>query len=276
MAHEITAREVALTAARHAPRSGVEVWQMVKIGTLFGFADNAVRVAVTRLCAAGRLESVGAGSYRLTPAERKLHKHGERWNSGEERVRPWKGGFLAVSLPARTNANRGTRRASETALQRLGFREGVAPRVYLRPDNLRQRRGVTEAQLTDFGLQSDAEVFVMGGFSDRLMRAELLQLWPTDEMEREYRRRIRDLGRTLDRASDMALEEALVELSVVGGAAVRTLARDPLLPDEMMPSASRAELTQVGLRYTALARSLWTRFIEAPRLELIQGGRDGR
>lgn len=270
MVHEITTSGVVVTAAHHAPREGVEVSQLVKIGGLFGFADNAVRVAVTRLCGAGRLESVGTGRYRLTPAERRRHKHGEQWRSGDERMRPWKGSFLAVSLPPRTNANRGQRRASEAALDRLGFREGVAPRLYLRPDNLRQRRSATEAQLSDFGLQSDAEIFVMSGFSERSME-DLMRLWPTRAIEDEYRRLSAELSRSLERAARLPLDEALVELSVVGGATVYTLAVDPLLPDEMVSSALRAQLTELGLRYHALVTELWMRFIDVPRIDPMEG-----
>jgi phenylacetic acid degradation operon negative regulatory protein len=65
----------------------------------------------------------------------------------------------------------------------------------------------------------------------------------------------------------MAGGEALVESFLVGGAAIRSLARDPLLPDEIAPGDHRRALTDAMRDYDRRGRALWNRALETASLD---------
>jgi hypothetical protein len=76
----------------------------------------------------------------------------------------------------------------------------------------------------------------------------------------------------------MPRAQAVVETFLRGGAAIRTLALDPLLPEELMPGDDRRELTEKMLRYDRAGREIWQAFLEEaplerPPLRAIKGGR---
>jgi hypothetical protein len=60
---------------------------------------------------------------------------------------------------------------------------------------------------------------------------------------------------------------------LLGGEAIRVLATDPLLPEQIMQGQTRADLTETMLRYDAIGHALWRDFASKPDLTLVQGGR---
>ena len=77
----VTPRSVLLNLVRVTQRP-VSVRRLIAIGALFGFNANAMRVAVTRLVADGRLESDERGSYRLASGAAIVREHVEEWRRG--------------------------------------------------------------------------------------------------------------------------------------------------------------------------------------------------
>lgn len=269
MAQPVTPRSVVLNLVRVTPRS-VSVRHLLTIGGLFGFNANAMRVAVARLVADGRLESDERGSYRLAPAATVLHEHIEEWRRGEARMRAWRGDWLAVALPIGTA--RATRRTSLSALSRLGLCEGL-PGVWVRPDNLRQPFESTSERLRALGLEDSAELFRARDFSAQTQARFASDLWPVRALERGYKLALQNLERSLERLDGMPRETALVQSYLLGGEAIRVLATDPLLPEEIMAGATRAALTEAMLRYDAVGHALWRDFATKPELALVQGSK---
>ena len=269
MAESVTARGVVLNLVRVSPRRAIAVRQLIEVGALFGFAAGAVRVAVARLTAQGLLESDERGSYRLGPAARSVGEHVEQWRRGEARMRAWGGGFLAVILPPKPQ--RRARRASLRALARMGFAEGPGG-LWLRPDNLRVPFDASRARLQDLGLEAEAELFVADRFSAG-QRAQIEGLWPVTQLQKVYARNVRALERSLARLPSMPHDQALVQSFLLGGEAIRVLARDPLLPPQIMPCEGRAELTARMLRYDEVGHEIWRRLPAEPELKLLRGGR---
>jgi phenylacetic acid degradation operon negative regulatory protein len=269
MPEKVAPRSVVLNLVRVSSERTISVRHLIAACELFGLTANAVRVAVTRLCAEGLLESDERGHYRLGASAAALHEHVETWRRGEARMRPWRGEWLCVVLAAGTARNQ--RRTSCSALTRLGFREGL-PALWLRPDNLRTPMALTLEALRALGLEDDAEPCVARDFSSRLA-ARLPELWPVTSLCERYARTAQSLSRSLRELPRMPRETALVQSFVLGGEAIRVLATDPLLPDELCPSAPRARLTELMLRYDALGRRIWRGFAGRPELSLIEGGR---
>jgi len=269
MAQPVTPRSVVLNLVRVTQRS-VSARQLLTIGGLFGFNANAMRVAIARLVADGRLESDERGSYRLAPAAAILHQHVEEWRRGEARMRSWRDEWLAVALP--TGAARATRRTSLSALSRLGLREGL-PGVWVRPDNLQQPYDHTTERLRGLGLEDGAELFRARDFSAQTQERFASELWPARALQRGYETALKNLERSLAQLDGMPRETALVQSYLLGGEAIRVLATDPLLPEPIMAGATRAALTEAMLRYDAVGHALWRDFATKPDLVLVQGAK---
>jgi len=269
MAQPVNPRSVVLNLVRVTQRS-VSVRHLLAIGDLFGFNANAMRVAIARLVADGRLESDERGAYRLAPAAAVVHEHVEAWRRGETRMKPWHGEWLAVALP--TGTARTARRDSLSALMRLGLRAGL-PGVWVRPDNLRLPFESMIERVRALGLEEGAELFRARDFSAHTAQRFASDLWSTRALQRGYTTALRNLERSLQQLEGMPRETALVQTFLLGGEAIRVLATDPLLPEEIMEGRTRAALTETMLRYDAVGHALWRDFATKPDLTLVKGAR---
>jgi phenylacetic acid degradation operon negative regulatory protein len=197
--------------------------RLVRTGELFGVADGAIRTALWRMVAAGELV-VDDGRYALAGP---LLERRERFDTGPARRREWDGSWeLAVVTAERRSAiERQDLRGSAAALHLAELREGV----WVRPDNLErsrlpERQAVVDAQCVRFvaaSLDGDREALAARLFD--------LDTWAA---------RARTLIAALDGAG--GLPSALGPGDLADGfrvsiAAVRHLAVDPLLPDELLP-----------------------------------------
>jgi phenylacetic acid degradation operon negative regulatory protein len=257
----VTPKTLLLDLLRVAPAS-VPVRGLCAVGELFGLEENAMRVALTRLCARGLVHSDERGSYRLAPPAAVLSRWVDAWREGERRMRPWQGEWLAVWHP---RGGRGPRDRSLRALGRLGFREG-RPGLWLRPDNLRAPRRELEVALHQLGLVADAALFVARDFPPTLVAEWLRALWPLAELREGWRRSLGRLETSRARLDSIARERALRESFLVGGEAIRLLALDPLLPDEILDGADRRRLHEAMVAYDRAGRAIWKRLLEAPAL----------
>ncbi|MBX3125838.1 MAG: hypothetical protein KF718_03950 [Polyangiaceae bacterium] len=265
MAHpEVSPRSLVLDLLRAAAPTTIPIRVLVLAGAPFGLSDNAVRVATTRLLAAGKVESDERGRYRLASDTDALTHHVERWRSGEAQRRPWSGQWLAVWMPKGTL--RAERRRSLRALSLLGFREGLAG-LWVRPDNLARSRDELESDLQGLGLDAHAELFAASSLSASLAQSFATRLYDLRALDASYDRTLRGLSASLNRVRDKPLERALVETFVKGGRAIRVLATDPWLPTELLPADRRRELWETMITYDAVGRELWARALAATPME---------
>jgi phenylacetic acid degradation operon negative regulatory protein len=253
----VTPKSLLLDLLRVAPEP-VAVRRLVGVGDLFGFEANAVRVALTRLVAAGLVESDERGSYRLGAASSPVAALVDAWRLGDARLRAWKGGWLCVHHPR--GGQRGARHKSLGALARLGFREGLEA-LWIRPDNLRRNREELVAELSALRLARGATPFLASDFSEALVGRWRTTLWPLAQLRAGWRRTLGRLETGSARLSRMSLEQALVESFVTGGEAIRVLALDPLLPDEILDGSERRRLHQAMVRYDERGRAIWNEFL---------------
>lgn len=270
MPNAASPKSVVLNLLRVSGGRSAAVKSLVEVGHMFGFSSNAIRVAVARLGAEGLLESDERGSYRLGPAATAVSAHVEDWRRGEERMRPWGGGWLCVALPPKTP--RAQRRRSHKALRRLGLRDGLHG-LWVRPDNLSESRQQTAARLAELGLEREAELFVSEGFSAALVDEWTRSLWPVAELSASYERALAELERSIPLIEQMPRQQALVQSFLLGGEAIRVLATDPLLPSKLIDCGARARLTETMLRYDVIGRKIWKGAVVGPTLKAIDGGK---
>ncbi|MEV6029575.1 PaaX family transcriptional regulator C-terminal domain-containing protein [Nonomuraea sp. NPDC052116] len=208
----LSARSAVLSAllGSHPPR--LPVRQLVRIGALFGIAEGTVRVALSRMVAAGDLLQDGR-FYALS--ERLTERQARQDESRDPHTRPWDGTWevAVVTAERRAPADRAAFRATMTALRLAELREGT----WMRPANLVRAwpKAVTaQCTLIDGRPHDDPTPL----------------LWDLDGWAAEARKLEQALDRAFDRAGGLA------EGFLVSAAVLRHLLADPLLPEELLPA----------------------------------------
>lgn len=190
-----------------APGSSIVGW-----GRALGVNEPAVRVALTRMVAAGDLERADS-VYCLSP---RLLRRQERQDAAiEQRTLPWRGEWHAAAVTAVG--------ASATARADLRQRMGAArfgelrEGFWMRPANLEWAPGVTVA--------ASLEVMTVRPARPAADLAALLfdlDGWASTAHEL---------------TGSLAAAEHLGERIAIAAAVVRHLVADPLLPDDLLPAS---------------------------------------
>jgi phenylacetic acid degradation operon negative regulatory protein len=230
---------------------------IVEACALFGISSNSARVTLARLCADGRLDRVGPGTYALSPTAEVLNRHVRGWARLDELVRPWNGGWLMVHLPRPLRSAARGRAERALKMARLAL---AMPTLAVRPDNLCIEPAELCASLLDFGLAQ--RIFISRGeVADREVAGRWArELWPVRKMRSDYARLATRIAHSHKQLAATPFERALAETFILGGEAIRALVLDPLLPAEIVPGAGRARLLAAMLAYDRAGRALWRRF----------------
>ncbi|WP_460307328.1 PaaX domain-containing protein, C- domain protein [Actinocorallia aurea] len=203
----LTARSVVLSTllGAHPPRLAAR--HLVRVGELFGVAEGTVRVALSRMVAAGDLVQTERG-YAL--ADRLVERQRRQDDGREPRTVAWEGSWemLVVVAERRGAADRAALREDLAGLGLAELREGV----WTRPANLAR-------PLPEFPacLRLDATVPDPVALAARLWD---LPAWDT---------RARALNAAFEEAADLRAR------FVISAAALRHLRDDPLLPPALLP-----------------------------------------
>ncbi len=237
---------------------------LVAAARCFGIRENSLRVALTRLHAAGFIDRDERGRYRLGERSEAIRGEVSSWKTRHEDVRDWAErrwiGGLVPSGPAHAGSARASRR--ENALRLLGFRT-LEPGLHVRPDNLAGGVAHTRERLfaLDPGLQS--AIVVTLSELDLETESRALVLWDSREAIRASKRSRNRLADSEAHLDELSTEEAMVETFLIGGEVLRQIALDPMLPEEIVPSADRAALVSAMRHYDEVGRTYWADFLES-------------
>ncbi|WKX68774.1 PaaX family transcriptional regulator C-terminal domain-containing protein [Streptomyces sp. XD-27] len=206
----LTARSVVLSTllGHHPPQLPARA--LVRVGALFGTAEGTVRVALTRMVAAGELEQRD-GMYRLT--DRLLARQARQDDARSPRTRRWHGGWeiAVVTSERRPAAERTALRSAMADLRLAELREGT----WLRPDNLlRPRPAVVTEQCT-----------LLSGAPEGDPARLAARLWDLDGWARQARLLL----------SEMDEADGPAGRFTVAAAILRHLLTDPVLPSRLLP-----------------------------------------
>lgn len=202
----LTARSVIASVLLGTHPPVLSVRRIVRTTELFGIAPGATRVALSRMVAAGELESEN-GRYRL--AGHLVARQHRQEQSRHPDFRPWSGDWVLAVVPAggRPAAERAVLR-KELRRNRLGeLREGV----WCRPDNL-------ESVLPDH----------LSIWRSRPTGPPPVDLWDLDGWAKVAADLLADMARGVDQLRTSFLLAAAV---------LRHLQADPLLPVELLPDS---------------------------------------
>lgn len=248
-------KSVVLDVLSTLSRRSAPVRFLVAMGEIFGIDPNATRVAITRLVATGLLERDERGAYRLGTAGAAIQGRVTSWRTISSRVRPWKGAWVGVAAGNCQEQRSPTRRA----LELVGMRE-FSMGLWLRPENLAGGLPVLATSLRGLGLPSDRAIFTLHDL-DEEAEVRARKLWDADALRQGYRSTIDVLEESGRRLEQLEEQVAMAESFLLGGAAIRQIVLDPLLPDAIVPTEERDALVAVLKRYDELGRRIWAPFL---------------
>ncbi len=213
----LTARSVVLSTLLGYHPPALPVRALVRVGGLFGMAEQTIRVALTRMVATGDV-TADDGVYQLNG--RLVQRQAQQEEGCSPRLKAWDGRWemAVVTAVSRSLPDRVALRQAKAALRLAEFREGV----WIRPDNLVAEPG----GLSWPGADLVAEQCAFCDSRPALEPAMLARsLWDLDEWAAEAAR--------LRREFEVAA--SLKEGFIVIAEALRHLLIDPCLPAELLP-----------------------------------------
>ncbi|WP_204355708.1 MULTISPECIES: PaaX family transcriptional regulator C-terminal domain-containing protein [Marinobacter] len=227
----------------------------INICELFGVTSNSTRVALTRLCSEGLIESSGRGLYQLTDRAHKLSDDVRGWRASLERIRPWTQHWVGVHLGNLPRSDKPAARRRLRALEINGFRE-LSRDLFVRPDNLTGGGAAIRERLYRLGLESEAPVFALCDLDEERDR-QARNLWDRDALEQGYRDGARQLDQWLKQADVLEPEAAARESFVLGDRAIRRIVFDPLLPDELIDTGARRRFVDTLIEFDRTGHAIW-------------------
>jgi len=202
----LTARSAVLSTLLGAYPPRLPARSLVRVGELFGIAEGTIRVALSRMVAAGDLRQAD-GDYALT--ERLARRQARQDQSRSPATRPWSGDWeiVVVTADRRSPAARTAFRQRMAGLRLAEVREGT----WLRPANLDR--------------PLDVPCLVLTGRPDGDPAVLAASLWDLPAWA-GHARRLHDALTDID---DLAAS------FIVSAAVLRHLVADPVLPLALLP-----------------------------------------
>ncbi|MDF2824173.1 MAG: PaaX-like protein [Mycobacterium sp.] len=227
----LTARSVVLSVLLGAHPAWATTAELIQLTADFGINDNALRVALTRMVAAGDLIR-SADGYRLS--DRLSARQRRQDDALAPRVQAWDGAWTTLVITT-VGIDARTRAALRKQLQDSRFGE-LREGVWLRPDNLVSELGHDIAARVRVLRSHDADP---GELAHRLWN---LPAWSAT-------------GHHL--LDEMTTADGVPGRFVAAAGMVRHLLTDPLLPAELLPDGWPGE--QLRSAYREFAAELMGR-----------------
>lgn len=257
---EFSATDLVLDMLSSHPRHELSVAALCKGASLFDIPEQSVRVALTRLTKTGKVRSPARGVYTWNPAGNSLFRDVENWLSKEHKSSPWQGGWIAVHDSGVPRSKRSEWRAHERALSLRGFAR-IFEGLSLRPDNLRGGLPALQQDLLELGLAPDAHVFLIQELSPEDNDAAH-KLWDRESLQAQYRLGIDEVKRQMLRLQELPAEQGARESLLFGRQMIQRIIKDPLLPEELVPSEERLKLISLVGDYQQAAIQIWVSVLD--------------
>ena len=258
--HKVQPKHLLLELLLASGDDALPVSHAVAAGAVFGLSENHVRVTLARLAAQDMALATERGAWRLGPAAQVLAQDVADWRRIAQRLRPWNGQYVAVQCGLLARSDRTATRQRERALQLLGFAE-LQQSFYVRPDNIEPDIAAIRQRLHTLGLDLQAVVCGCHSF-DAPTETAVDALWDGAALNLGYRATQQRLQDWLAGAARLPTAQAARESFFLGGAAIRQLVYDPLLPEPMVDGALRQAFIDSVHGFDAAGRAIWNRFYE--------------
>ena len=131
----------------------------------------------------------------------------------------------------------------------------------MRPDNIETNIAAIRQRLHSLGLEPQAVVCGCSSF-DAATEAAIDALWDGTALNHGYRATQQRLQDWLAGAAHLPTAQAARESFFLGGAAIRQLLYDPLLPEPMVDGALRQAFIDSVHAFDDTGRAIWNRFYD--------------
>ncbi|WP_322050577.1 PaaX family transcriptional regulator [Paraburkholderia bannensis] len=238
----------------------VTTHDLLRAGNLFGVRAIAIRVALSRLVADGKIRRNARGSYALAKREAGLLRAVMDWRTKHSLMQPWQGAWIAIQDSDVARSDKIAWRHHRLALDLWGFRQ-LRPGINVRPANLRYAVEELSQQLSEVGLSPKAFAFQIDALPSRIDE-EARKLWRAEQIVEMNKSLLNRLSVSLKAIRSRPLDdEAVAESFLMGREVIACLVKDPLLPPELMPSTSRVRLYAAAQEYQEHGKLLWQRWL---------------
>jgi len=213
----LNAKSLLLDLLRMVHPLALPVGLLVRAGCVLGINENAIRVNITRLLAKAQLEQDERGYYRLGKESVSHDTWLRQWQSGESRVKPWKGDWLLL------NSSSALKTKEEQSLMKMahyfGFRELIQG-VWVRPNNLSRSTDDLAQQIAALSHINDFVIVesnrVIQTENHKSLEALQSTLWNRQEIETQYQEIISLLENGIAIVDKFSAEEAFKASYFVG------------------------------------------------------------
>lgn len=250
-----TAKKLILGLLLAAEGQALSVRQYIDACALFGITENNVRVTLARLVADELLAPAERGAYLLGPAAEVTASQVAIWQSVEDYLTQWSGGYVVVHSGMLGRSDRRALKLRERALDMLGLRE-LDRGLYVRPDNFQGGTGFVRNRLHILGLEPEVAVFAASEFDDD-RQSRIDTLWDGTALNDYYQQHGQQLEDWMKGYADMSLEAAAKESYLLGGAAIRSLVFDPWLPSPLIDAGLRHRFVETVKRFDETGKAIW-------------------
>ena len=252
----ISARTLLLDLFTNGQNETLTSRDLARVGAAFGFAEEAIRTALARLRAEGRLTAVRRGVYGPGPVSDPIRDRVSVWWTRPGRRLAWDGSWIMTAIRP-TSLTRTLWRRCQWSLEFNGFRQDASG-IWVRPNNLTGGFAGVREDLSRFGAPHDMLVGRLDGISPA-QRDRFAALWDTEGLRLSHEAYARSLDQS--RAGLGSGPDAAVTTLLVGREAIRRIIRDPQLPRELADDAPLLGLVDAMIAYDRVGRRAWAQFL---------------
>jgi len=233
--------------------------ELVRAGAAFGIEAPGIRTALTRLKAEGRVRTLARGRYTIGARAEPLKARILGWRTRLDSRRTWDGRWLLAFAGPQERADRTAWRRTLRALELEGFAEAEV-NLWVRPNNLDGGAPGLRDRLALLDAARSLLVVEAGGLDgDRDVRFR--RLWDGEDLCAAHDELGTLLRRSAARIDAMPLEAAAAETLTLGRQAIRSIMRDPLLPEALCATDALAGLIAAMTDYDRIGKAVWRDYL---------------
>ncbi|WP_245836763.1 hypothetical protein [Sphingopyxis indica] len=233
--------------------------ELVRAGAAFGIEAPGIRTALTRLKAEGRVRTLARGRYTIGARAEPLKARILGWRTRLDSRREWDGRWLLAFAGPQERADRTAWRRTLRALELEGFAEAEV-NLWVRPNNLDGGAPGLRDRLALLDAARSLLVVEAGGL-DRDREDRFRRLWDGAGLSAAHEQLGTMLERSAGRIDTMPIEAAAAETLTLRRQAIRSIMRDPLLPEALCATGSLARLIAAMTGYDRIGKTVWRDYL---------------
>ncbi|WP_093190636.1 hypothetical protein [Pseudovibrio sp. Tun.PSC04-5.I4] len=217
-----------------------------------------MRAALSRLKEREKLRNLGRGIYGLPEKPMIEWSFNRSWRDYVEEIIQWSGHWVLASWSNNAKLSRSESLSKEDLLHRYGFRKW-RPQLFIRPDNI---TGGLPAMRQRIATWSAADQFEFSEMRQVEMKLETHLMSHWNDSVQNHDNIVSLLNDSLLKTRGEITGETVAEVLSVGRCAVKSVLKNPRLPEPYGNHANLRELSTTLATYEVHGLELWTQYLE--------------